>query len=117
MNIDKGFQLNSLQINSKLHSKTMTKNELDSMRSILNSVWILTEAQKIKCSKFFIRKSTVEKLYNLIDRSHDYLDYICLDSLSYRVNYINGSTSWMETLIDDKKQDTPVLISFRGSNM
>lgn len=93
----------------------ITKSELDTMRSVLNHVWILTDTQKSVCDKWFMKQTTASKLIKLIDKTHDYLDFITVQGSGYRINYVNGSTAWLEDLIDKGLGNTPVLLSFRGS--
>lgn len=93
----------------------ITKSELDTMRSVLNHVWILTDSQKSTCDKWFMKQTTASKLIEMMDKTHDYLDFITVQGSGYRINYINGSTAWLEDLIDKGLGNTPVLLSFRGS--
>lgn len=95
----------------------ITKSELDTMRSVLNHVWILTDTQKSICDKYFLMQSTVSTLHAKINKDHNYLDFISIQDSVYRMNYINGSTGWLADLIDKDLGHTPVLMSFRGSRL
>jgi hypothetical protein len=94
----------------------LTKKEIIDMRAILSSSWVLNETQRQACAgMYFLKKSNVKTLLSKINTDHPYIDNISIKTMTFRVFYINGSTSYLQDLIDKNEGDIPVLCSFRGS--
>lgn len=88
------------------------------IKTILEHVWTLKKEQVCICETFVLKKSTVSKFLQLLNTDHDYLDRITIQgSGTYRVYYVNGSTSYLEQLLEEGKGQLPLLISLRGSKV
>lgn len=94
-----------------------TKYSADQLRATFNHVWTLSPLDRDKLDFYALVKTTAGELLSKIDTNHSFIDYLSYPSrfgrLTCRVNYINGSTSYLEELIDTGKESEIVLVSFR----
>jgi len=91
-------------------------NEQATKRAILNHVWTLTDAQIADCEVYFRLRTTAGKFLERMSTGHDWIDYIQIPGKGkFVVNYINGSTAYLEDLKETGKADTLLMLSFRGS--
>lgn len=93
----------------------LAKVSHQSKLAIFNHAWTLPEDIRKECHIFSLRKTTVAKLLNSLDTEHSYLDYLTFNGTKFRLNYVNGSTPYLEYLESFEKGATPVLLSFRAS--
>lgn len=89
----------------------------DSLRATYNHVWSLSHSDRQALGVYILVKTTVGELLERIDTSHSFIDFISYPyhdgMITCRVNYVNGSTSYLEELVEQGKKSDIVLVSIR----
>jgi hypothetical protein len=93
------------------------KYSADSLRATYNHVWSISHSDRMNLGVYCLVKTTVGELLEKIDTSHSFIDFLTYPwrngKLTLRVNYVNGSTSYLEELSETGRKSDIVLVSIR----
>lgn len=93
------------------------KYDASALRAKYNHIWTLSPEDRNQLGMYVLVKTTVKELLNKIDTSHNYIDFLTFkyqgNRITCRVNFINGSVSYLEELERQGKKNEICLVSFR----
>lgn len=93
------------------------KYDASALRAKYNHIWTLSPEDRNQLGMYVLVKTTVKELLNKIDTSHAYIDFLTFkhqgNRVTCRVNFVNGSVSYLEELEKQGKKNEICLVSFR----
>lgn len=94
-----------------------SKYSAHEMKANISHSWSLSPDYRDSLGVYHLVKSTVGELLDRINTNHNWIDYLTIPynscTLTCRVNYINGSYSYLQELYDNGRKSDICLVSVR----
>lgn len=94
-----------------------SKYSAHEMKANISHSWSLSPDYRDNLGIYHLIKTTVGELLDKINTDHAWIDYLTIPynscTLTCRVNYINGSYSYLQELMDKGKKNDICLVSVR----